>query len=68
MPEFIWRGRNDAGDIVKGVMEGTAANAVADSLLGMRILPIEIKPRGTASSPTGEPCTQSSTSQYLHCT
>ena len=45
MPEFIWRGRNDAGDIVKGVMEGTAANAVADSLLGMRILPRVLAPR-----------------------
>ena len=64
MPEFIWRGRNDAGDIVKGVMEGTAANAVADSLLGMRILPIEIKPRGTASSPTGEPSTVSPTPSF----
>jgi MSHA biogenesis protein MshG len=50
MPDFSWRGRNGAGDIVKGVMEGAAANAVADSLLGMRITPIEIKPQGTNSS------------------
>ncbi|TAJ18388.1 MAG: type II secretion system F family protein [Rugosibacter sp.] len=64
MPDFSWRGRNGAGDIVQGVMEGAAANAVADSLLGMRITPIEIKPQGTNSSATSKQDSASTTPSF----
>jgi MSHA biogenesis protein MshG len=44
MASFAYRGRNGAGEIVNGVMDGATAGAVADLLLGGGIRPLEIKP------------------------
>jgi MSHA biogenesis protein MshG len=44
VPNFAYRGRNGAGDIVQGIMEGATAGAVADLLFGSGVTPMEIKP------------------------
>ncbi len=44
MPSFAYRGRNGAGEIVQGFMEGATAGAVADLLFGSGVTPMEIKP------------------------
>jgi MSHA biogenesis protein MshG len=44
MGTFAYRGRNSAGESVEGVLEGNNAAAVADSLFGSGITPLEIKP------------------------
>jgi MSHA biogenesis protein MshG len=49
MASFAYRGRNGAGDIVQGVMEGANAGAVADLIVGSGVTPIEIKPAATAA-------------------
>ena len=51
MPSFSYRGRNSAGEIVQGIMEGPTAGAVADLLVGRGTTPMEIKP--TTASPEG---------------
>lgn len=43
MPSFAYRGRNGAGDIVEGIMEGATAGAVADQLVESGVTPMEIK-------------------------
>lgn len=49
MASFTYRGRNGAGEIVHGIMEGATAGAVADLLFGSGVTPLEIKP-ATASA------------------
>nr|AMK59149.1 type II secretion system protein [uncultured bacterium UPO42] len=50
MPNYVYRGRNGAGDLVQGTLDGATPNVAADTLLGMGITPIEIKPgRATGS-------------------
>ena len=44
MPNFTYRGRSGAGEIVQGIQEGATAGAVADLLFGRGVTPIEIKP------------------------
>lgn len=44
MPAFRYRGRNSAGQITEGVLEGASSGAVADLLFTSGIQPIEIKP------------------------
>ncbi|MCF8197359.1 MAG: type II secretion system F family protein [Sulfuritalea sp.] len=44
MPNFAYRGRNSAGEIEQGVLEGATAGAVADLLFGRGVTPMEIKP------------------------
>ena len=44
MASFAYRGRNGAGEIVQGVMEGATAGTVADLLFGSGVTPMEIKP------------------------
>ena len=44
MASFAYRGRNGAGEIVQGVMDGATAGAVADLLFGSGVTPMEIKP------------------------
>jgi len=44
MPAFSYRGRNAAGEIVSGVIEGANAGVVADLLFGSGITPTEIRP------------------------
>lgn len=43
MPAFSYRGRNAAGEVVEGVLEGATAAAVADLLFGSGVTPLEIK-------------------------
>ncbi len=43
MPAFAYRGRNAAGEVVQGVLEGATAAAVADMLFGTGVTPLEIK-------------------------
>ena len=42
MPAFAYRGRNSAGELVEGVLEGASAGDVAGSLLGTGVTPLEI--------------------------
>jgi len=49
MASFAYRGRNGAGEIVQGVMDGATAGAVADLIVGTGITPIEIKPTAPAA-------------------
>ena len=44
MPAFAYSGRNGAGDLVKGSLEGATSSAVADLLFSSGITPLEIKP------------------------
>jgi len=53
MPNFAYRGRNDAGEIVEGFMEGATASAVADLLFGRGVAPMEIKPAAVTAEKAG---------------
>ncbi|MCX7164928.1 MAG: type II secretion system F family protein [Rhodocyclales bacterium] len=57
MASFAYRGRNGAGEIVQGVMDGATAGAVADLLFGSGVTPMEIKP---ASASAGKAASGSS--------
>ncbi|MDP2794191.1 MAG: type II secretion system F family protein [Sulfurisoma sp.] len=54
MARFSYRGRNSAGEIVNGVMDGATAGAVADLLLGTGIRPLEIKPAPGGTKTKGD--------------
>ncbi|HEY6898300.1 MAG TPA: type II secretion system F family protein [Rhodocyclaceae bacterium] len=43
MPAFAYKGRNSAGEVVTGVLEGANTSAVADLLFGSGVTPLEIK-------------------------
>jgi MSHA biogenesis protein MshG len=49
MAYFSYRGRNAAGELVQGVLEGADSGAIATQLFGSGITPVEI---GTARKPT----------------
>ena len=49
MASFTYRGRNGAGEIVQGNMEGATAGAVADMLFGSGVTPMEIRPLAAAA-------------------
>ncbi len=53
MPNFAYRGRNRAGDLEQGVLDGASAGAVADLLFGRGVTPIEIKAAGDAVGDKG---------------
>ncbi|MBU0752473.1 MAG: type II secretion system F family protein [Gammaproteobacteria bacterium] len=53
MPSFNYRGRNGAGEVVNGVMDGATAGAVADQLLGTGIRPLEITPAPETGGASG---------------
>jgi len=56
MASFAYRGRNGAGEMVQGVMDGATAGAVADLLFGSGVTPTEIKPTtASAAKPTSGP-------------
>ncbi len=44
MPSFSYKGRSASGEIVKGVIEGLTATAVAEQLSGQGITPLDITP------------------------
>lgn len=52
MPAFAYRGRNGAGEIVSGTIEGASAGAVADLLFGSGITPTEIRAAPAAAAKT----------------
>ena len=53
MASFAYRGRNGAGEIVQGVMEGATAGAIADQLAGNGVVPMEIKATTAAADKAG---------------
>jgi MSHA biogenesis protein MshG len=53
MASFAYRGRNSAGEIVQGIMEGASAGAIADQLSGSGVVPMEIKVTAAAADKTG---------------
>lgn len=57
MPSFAYRGRNGAGEIVQGVLDGATAGAVADQLSGSGVMPMEIKPAVGQAADTGAAAT-----------
>jgi len=54
MPSFVYRGRDGNGQMVSGVIEGATAGAVADTLFGSGVSPIEIKPTSASAAKAGE--------------
>ena len=44
MTAFTYKGRNGEGGLVDGVIDASDIDAAADTLLGSRITPIELKP------------------------
>ena len=52
MASFAYRGRNGAGEIVQGIMEGATAGTVADLLFGNGVTPMEIKPTAAPADKT----------------
>jgi MSHA biogenesis protein MshG len=53
MASFAYRGRNGAGEMVQGIMDGATAGAVADLLFGNGVTPVEIKPTTTPADKAG---------------
>ena len=53
MASFAYRGRNGAGEIVQGVLEGATAGAIADQLSGSGVVPMEIKATTAAADKAG---------------
>jgi MSHA biogenesis protein MshG len=43
MPSFAYKGRNSGGQLIEGVLEGATSGAVADTLLGQGLTPVEIR-------------------------
>jgi MSHA biogenesis protein MshG len=50
MGAFLYSGRNGAGEMVKGLLEGASSGAVADLLFSSGITPLEIKPAPAGSA------------------
>lgn len=54
MANFAYKGRDAAGKLVEGVLDGASAGSVADMLLGRGLTPISIQPaRGKAAKASG---------------
>ncbi len=49
MPFFSYKGRNNNGELVKGVLESDDCNALAKQLFSIGITPVEITPRSEFS-------------------
>jgi MSHA biogenesis protein MshG len=53
MPTFAYKARNASSQLVEGVLDGSAAGAVASVLLGQGLVPVEIwETRGSAAKPS----------------
>ncbi|MGH8703910.1 MAG: type II secretion system F family protein [Burkholderiales bacterium] len=50
MPYFAFEGRNNRGELVKGVLEGGSSGAIADQLFNTGITPISIAQTGEGSA------------------
>jgi MSHA biogenesis protein MshG len=46
MPSFSYKGRNSGGQLVEGVLDGATSSAVADTLLGQGVTPVQIRESG----------------------
>src|SRR5450830_34854 len=42
MAAYAWRGRNTRGEAVKGLLDATSENGVADQLMAMGVAPVHI--------------------------
>jgi len=42
MPIFAWRGRNNLGELIQGELEAMSEDAVADQLLSLGLVPVQI--------------------------
>ena len=51
MPHFSYKGRDQRGQLVEGVLEGADSGAVAGQLFGIGISPIEITPSDAPARP-----------------
>jgi len=47
MPTFSYKGRNSRGQLVEGALEGATSSAVADTLLGQGVTPVQIRESGS---------------------
>ena len=57
MANFAYKGRDAAGKLIEGVLEGISSGAVADALFGRGITPLNIQEtRGGASPGTSTSC------------
>lgn len=45
MPSFSYKGRNNRGELMQGILESSSSSAVAKQLIGLGIIPIEISVR-----------------------
>ena len=50
MPTFAYKGRNSAGQLLEGVLEGASSGAVVDLLRGQGLTPVEIKEAHSVSA------------------
>jgi MSHA biogenesis protein MshG len=53
MATYTYKGRNSAGNLVEGVLEGATAGAVADLMLGQGLTPVEIKEKKGSAEKSG---------------
>ena len=50
MHSYAWRGRNQRGDVIDGVIDAENDNAVADQLLASGVTPVQISVKGQSLS------------------
>lgn len=43
MPIYAWRGRNNLGELIQGELEAMSEDAVADQLLSLGLIPVQIQ-------------------------
>lgn len=44
MAVYAWRGRNTLGELIQGELDAVSEDAVADQLLGLGLVPVQIQP------------------------
>ena len=49
MAEFVYKGRSESGELVKGKLFGSSADAVAGRLTSLGITPVEIRDAAKSS-------------------
>ncbi|MEQ1659042.1 MAG: type II secretion system F family protein, partial [Hylemonella sp.] len=50
MPIYAWRGRNNLGELIQGELEAMSDDAVADQLLSLGLVPVQIQAASDAPS------------------
>ncbi len=51
MAIYAWRGRNAQGELMQGQLEAMTEDAVADQLLAMGLVPVQIQPAAQTATP-----------------